>query len=122
CSAPRITSMWRLHSGRKHMATHRVITSDAQIGRALRRAKRFVDTRATSASYDATRDRIVIGLSNGPELAIPRKHLQGLENATPAEIRSVRLNQNGTGLSWPDLDVDHYVFGLVTQNFGTKQW
>lgn len=108
------------------MATkkHRVLTSDAQIDAALGAAKQFadVDRRATHARYDRSADRIVIDLADGVQISIPRKYLQGLESATPAELADIKLLSRGTGLHWPKLDVDHYVLGLLNRVFGTQVW
>jgi hypothetical protein len=53
-------------------------------------------------------------------MAIPRKAVPGLERATPATIKSVVVSPAGDALSWPALDVDIYVPGLVERVFGTR--
>lgn len=110
---------------RKRAKKHAVvITTDAEIDAALRAAKDFMaeDRRATSAKYDCASDRIVIDLVDGVQFSIPRRYLQGLENAEPADIAEIELWGSGTGLHWPRLDVDHYVLGLLNHIFGTRKW
>jgi hypothetical protein len=53
-------------------------------------------------------------------MAIPRKAVPGLERATPATIESVVVSPAGDALSWPALNVDIYVPGLVERVFGTR--
>lgn len=103
---------------------HRVVTTDAQIESALERARQLApdDRRARTASYDKTKDRIVLSLANGVEVSIPRAGLQGLESAVPAQLREIELLGGGTGLHWPQLDVSHYIPGLLNNIFGTAAW
>ena len=42
--------------------------------------------RAVSANYRASDDAVAITLATGVELTIPRRLLQGLGSATPAEL------------------------------------
>ena len=53
-------------------------------------------------------------------MAIPRKAVPGLERATLATIEAVVVSPAGDALSWPALDVDIYVPGLVERVFGTR--
>jgi hypothetical protein len=103
---------------------HKVITTGAQIESALEQARRFApeERRAAAASYDANKDRVVLALSNGVDVSIPRKDLQGLENASTAQAGEIELLGGGTGLHWPQLDVYHYVPGLLNNIFGTAAW
>lgn len=48
--------------------------------------------------------------------------LEGLENATAAQAGEIELLGGGTGLHWAQLDVDHYVPGLLNNIFGTAAW
>jgi hypothetical protein len=45
-----------------------------------------------------------------------------LENARPEEIAKVEILGRGTGIHWPQLEVDHYVAGLLNHIFGTSRW
>ena len=59
-----------------------------------------------------------VRLATGVELVIPRTLLQGLEHATPAQLANVEIDGAQAGLHWPQLDVDHYVPGLIEGVFG----
>lgn len=107
------------------MGKHKVVTTDAEIDRAIARAAASErEPRVVSVEYrpGAGLDLLVLRLSDGRREIIPREDLQGLENATRAEVSHVEILGNGTGLHWPDLDVDHYVPGLLKHIYGTKRW
>lgn len=101
-----------------------VSTSDAQIDEAIARA-RIDDERAirvTKATYRLRGDLVVLVLSSGVQVAVPRTLLQGLEGATPAALRQIEIEGPGTGLHWPTLGVDHYIPALLGGVFGTRRW
>ena len=104
--------------------THRVVTSDARIDEAVRRASEYegLDQRVERAEYQSGVDLIALHFKSGMIIALPRRLLQGLSDATPAQLAKVRILGDGTGLDWPDLDVQHYVPGLMNGIFGTRQW
>jgi hypothetical protein len=91
---------------------------------ALRRAKAFAsaDRHAIKARYEPVDDRITLFLNDGVNVSIPRKYLQGLEHAKRSELSDIELLGRGTGLHWPQLNVDHYVPGLLNSIFGTQRW
>jgi len=105
---------------------HRVVTTAKEIDAALRRARQFEgsreDRRAVRATYEASGDRVVVYLSDGVIVSIPRQYLQGLQGATRGQLSEIEVVGRGTGLHWPQLDADHYVPGLLNQVFGTKRW
>ena len=72
------------------------------------------------ARYEPHGDRIDLTFAGGGSMAIPRKAVPGLERATPATIESVVVSPAGDALSWPSLDVDVYVPGLVERAFGSR--
>jgi hypothetical protein len=102
----------------------RITTTDAEIDEAIALAKRWEQYRpkAVAAEYRPRPDIVAVKLASGVELLIPRKLLQGLENATPAQAAQVEVVGPGTGLHWEALDVDHYVPGLVEGVLGTRRW
>jgi Protein of unknown function (DUF2442) len=103
---------------------HKDVTTNAEIAAGLRRARqsRAKDRRATRATYDKTSDLVTLFLEDGVRVSIPRGQLQGLHNATSADLSKIKLTGHGTGLRWPTLDVDHYVPGLLNHVFGTSRW
>ncbi len=99
-------------------------TIDAELDVALARAREFEphDLRATKAEYKRKDDLITLYLTDGIRVSIPRKKLQGLQDAKPSQLAKIELLGHGTGLHWPELDVDHYVPGLLNHVFGTARW
>ena len=95
---------------------------DDDIDAALKRgqAARNSEPRATSATYDARSQKVVIGLSNGITVAVPVDLIEGLAGATAAERAEVEVQGSGYGLQWPALDIDVSVPGLMAGVFGTR--
>jgi hypothetical protein len=107
------------------VAKHKVVTTDAEIDRAIARAKSLKDEPlVTSVEYRPGRglDLLILKLSDGRRYLIPREDLQGLQSATKEQIADVEIVGNGTGLHWPALNVDHYVPSLLRRVYGSKSW
>ena len=96
----------------------------AQIDAALEAAKELEgEPRVVAAEYLGGRaDVIVLRLSTGGRLAIPREYLQGLEQATEAQLAEIQLWGGGISVSWPQLDVDHYLPHLLERRYGDARW
>jgi hypothetical protein len=105
------------------MAEHKVITTDAEIEAALERAK-LHDHEPLARIVEHIQDLnlLIVGLSNQRRLVLPIEDLQGLEQATPAQIQNYELLGRGTGISFPDLDVDLYVPALMEGVYGNRRW
>jgi hypothetical protein len=91
---------------------------------ATRRAaeRRATGPFALEAHYDRRRDRIVVRLNNGLELAFPPGIAQGLEQATPSELSKIELSPSGFGIHFPKLDAHLYLPALLQGVFGSKTW
>jgi len=102
----------------------RVLATGADIDAAIARARNEDDwnNRVVKASYRLSGDQVVLLLSTGVEVAIPRAMLQGLEHAKPQQLRHIEIQGPGTGLHWPALGIDHYVPTLLSGVFGTRKW
>ena len=72
------------------------------------------------AQYDATRDAIDVTFRSGGSMTIPRQIVPGLGDAPASALGSIDVSAAGDALSWPSLDVDVYVPGLVELAFGTR--
>ncbi len=95
---------------------------DDDIDAALQRGQvaRNSEPRATSATYDARSQNVVIGLSNGVTISVPVDLVEGLAGATAAERAEVEIQGSGYGLHWPRLEIDVSVLGLFAGVFGTR--
>src|SRR5450755_3559692 len=103
------------------MATHKVVTTNPQIDRAIQQtASSQNELRVTGVEYrpGPGLDLLILKMSDGHRHVIPREDLQGLHSATKEQIARVEILGSGTGLHWPELDVDFYVPGLLRGVYG----
>jgi len=115
---------------RKKIVRHRISTSDAEIDRAIERAKglrgdpllRRKFPHAVSARYDRARRKVVVELSSKLTLSFSPQDAQGLENAKPAQLEEIELSPSGFGVHFPKLDADLYIPGLLEGFMGSKKW
>ena len=77
---------------------------------------------AESAYYDQPTGKVVVELNNGVGLHIPPALIQGMENATPADMAEIVIGGHGIGLHFPRLDADLYVPALARGVLGTSAW
>jgi len=107
------------------MATHKIITTDADIDLALEQVKEMPDELlAVSAEYKAGHDldMLILKLSDGSRRLIPRENIEGLQDATRAQIAHIEIIGHGTGIQWPELDLDLYVSAMLQSVYGSKRW
>jgi hypothetical protein len=102
----------------------RVAVTEERIDAARSQSRRFqsADRRAVKATYEKKPDLVTLHLDDGVRISIPRQLLEGLQDASPAQLAKVEILGRGTGIHWPLLDVDHYVPGLLNHIFGTSRW
>jgi len=99
--------------------TRETIKAANERGRIIRETQ----PHAASARYDTKTDRVIVDLTNGATFAFPPRLVEGLHDATPAEIAEVEVIDRGFGLHWEALDLDYTVVpGLVNGAFGTAKW
>jgi hypothetical protein len=105
------------------MATTDVTPKDLERyarARALGQARAQDPSAVVDARYDPERDLIDLEFAGGGSMTIPRKIVPGLERASTSKMESIIVSPAGDALSWPSLDVDVYVPGLVERAFGTR--
>ena len=78
--------------------------------------------RAESAHYDAGRNRVVVRLTTGLEIAFAPRDVEGLQSASADDLKSVEVEAFGLGVHFPTLDVDLYVPALLKGALGSKRW
>lgn len=77
---------------------------------------------AVAARYDDATNKVVVSLANGVDISFPPSAAQGLDEATPSQLREVEVTGAGTGIFFPELDADLYVPGLIEGVMGTRKW
>jgi hypothetical protein len=98
--------------------------TDAEIDAFLEKARNDTSPPSPSAvfaEYVQSLDLVLIKISDGSRLAIPREQLQGLENATPQQLAHIEIFGT-TDIAWPDLDVDHYLPHLMAGEYSSEAW
>jgi len=114
------------HRAEEHgNAGRKMVTTNSEIDRAIARARRLrSEPLVTNVEYrpGAGLDLLILKLSDGRRRMIPREDLQGLQSATREQIAHVEILGGGTGLRWPDLDVDLYVPSLLRGIYGNRRW
>jgi hypothetical protein len=95
-----------------------------QIARARRAAKAAdaTEPRVKSVRYDHVSKRVVINLMNGAAFMVPVALLEGLADASPADLAEVKVTPSRAGLHWKKLDADLSVPALLNGIFGAKTW
>jgi len=64
-------------------------------------------------SVSVTEDTLVVELTDGRDLSVPLVWYPRLRHGSPKERNNWRLIGGGDGISWPDLDEDISVAGLL---------
>jgi hypothetical protein len=77
---------------------------------------------ATSAYFDRKSRSIIVKLSTGIGIFFSPEDAQGLENATPADLKEIEITPSGLGLHFPKLDADLYVPALLEGVLGSRKW
>jgi len=105
------------------MATTEITSTDRERyarARALGEARAQDPSAVVGARYDPEKDLIELEFAGGSSMTILRKIVPGLERASTSKLGSIVVSPAGDALSWPSLDVDVYVPGLVERAFGTR--
>jgi hypothetical protein len=84
--------------------------------------RRAGEPAAVAARYDPARDRVVVELSTGYEVAFAPRRAQGLERAEPADLEPIEISPSGFGLHFPKLDADLWLPALLEGVFGSRRW
>jgi hypothetical protein len=98
--------------------------TDAQMAKAeARMQKRIAEgPTAIAVAYRSDDGRLVIELSNGASFAIPARIIQGLEEATDEDLKSVEITPPGDGLHFPAVDADVLVLPLLAGVLGSSSF
>ena len=105
------------------MGEHAVVITDAEIEAALERAKLHEhEPLAKTVEHVQELNLLLVGLNNHRRLVLPMEDVQGLEKATHEQMQKYELLGRGTGIRFPDLDVDLYVPALMEGVYGNRRW
>jgi hypothetical protein len=109
-------------SGQGFMATDISAKRRERYARACARGVARIEdpSSVVDARYDSVVDAIELAFKGGGSMTIPRAVVPGLERASASKLGAVVVSPAGDALSWPSLNVDVYVPGLVERAFGTR--
>ena len=98
--------------------------TDAELDAAAERGRLVHESGpcAESVRFGAGDGRLFVEHANGCTVAFPARLVQGLEDASDAELAEVELLGSGYGLHWTARDVDLSVPGIVAGLFGTSAY
>jgi|ERR1022692_596827 hypothetical protein len=88
--------------------------------RALGDARLRGSSAVVDAFYDAEQKSIILTFLGGASMTIPRQTLPDLDRLPASSLEAIVVSPAGDALSWPALDLDVYVPGLVERAFGTR--
>jgi Protein of unknown function (DUF2442) len=103
------------------MAESTMMTTDEEIDAALERAKAFNSfPRIVEAIYrpEPGLEFLMLRLSDGRRLLIPREELGELQDATPEQAVDLTIGPNGVDLWWPQLDDGLYLPDFLEHRWG----
>jgi hypothetical protein len=97
------------------------VTTDEEIDAAFERAKAFDSYPAiVEAAYhpEPGMEFLMLRLSDGQRLLIPREQLGELKNATPEQAKDVQIGPDGVDVWWPQLDDGLYLPDFLEHRWG----
>jgi hypothetical protein len=103
----------------------KILTTNAEIDRAIERARHLrAQPLVAEIEYrpGPGLDLFILKLIDGRRRVLPREDLQGLQSGTKEQLARVEIIGGGTGLHWPELDVDLYVPALLRGVYGNRHW
>ena len=101
----------------------RIRTTRNEILEALRQAATEPDApTAKEVRYLSEPQLLLLVMENGRRFAIPREDIQGIATAPMAKVLRVELEDFGSAVHWPLLDLDLSVEGLLKGITGNQRW
>jgi hypothetical protein len=100
------------------------VTTDEEIDEAIEQAKAFDGfPRIVEAAYRAEPglEFLMLKLSDGRRLLIPREELSELQNSTPDQAAELRVGPNGLDVYWPQLDDGLYLPDFLEYRWGKEK-
>ena len=100
------------------------VTTDEEIDEAIEQAKAFDSfPRIVEAAYrpEAGLEFLMLKLSDGRRLLIPKEELSELKNATPEQAVDLKIGPHGVDIWWPQLDDGLYLPDFLEFRWGKEK-
>lgn len=106
------------------MAGKAVYPTSAEIDEGKRHGEesRQSEPHAVAVSYDVTARSYTLELLAGARVSIHADQVRELAGASDEELADVELSPSGGGISWPRLDVDLNMTGLLMRLVAGENW
>jgi len=101
-----------------------VLTKNEEVDAANEAVKGFTnEPHIVQAAYhpEPGLELLILTLSDGSRLLIPREDLSELKNATPEQIVDIKILPNGSAVWWPQLDDGIYFPEFLEFRWGNKR-
>ncbi len=98
------------------------LTSEQFEAAVARGRARLREPRAERAYHDVERDRIIVQLTTGIELGFPPNAVEGLQDASADDLKTIEIENFGLGIHFPAVDADLYVPALLEGILGSRRW
>jgi hypothetical protein len=105
------------------MAEWKLTTTDEEIDAALDKARNEPpETTIVEAAYhpEPGLEFLMLRLSDGRRLLVPKEHLRELRNATPQQASDLRIGLHGVSIWWPQLDDGLYLPDFLEYRWGKE--
>lgn len=98
--------------------------SDVEFEAATRRGElmQAIWPAAIAVRYDSVAHRIVISLSSRIDVSFSPSDAQGFEDARPEDLATAEISPSGFGVSFPKINADIYIPGLLQGRMGSERW
>ncbi len=97
------------------------LTTDEEIDAALEKAlNEPPETTIVEAAYHPDLEFLMLKLSDGRRLLIPKEHLGELKNATPEQATDLRIGLHGVSIWWQQLDDGLYLPDFLQYRWGKE--
>ena len=100
------------------------VTTDEEIDEAIEQAKEFDSfPRIVEAVYrpEPGLEFLMLRLSDGRRLLIPKEELSELKNATPEQAVDLKIGLHGVDIWWPQLDDGLYLPDFLEYRWGKEK-
>ena len=84
--------------------------------------ERLRGPRASSAHYDAGRDRVIVRPTTGMEIGFAPRDAEGSQHATREDLAEIEVEAFGLSIHFPRLGADLYLPALLEGVLGSKSW
>ena len=98
------------------------LTSEQLEAAAARGRARLREPRAERAYHDVDRGRIIVRLTTGIELGFPPHAVEGLQDASVEDLKTIEIENFGFGIHFPAVDADLYVPAVLEGILGSRRW